>query len=441
MLLRVKTKEVAEQVAVDSRWLLEQFQTVFGGCSGDEVWISRAPGRVNLIGEHTDYSGGFVLPVAVGHDVAIVFRPGTDRIIRLYSCDYRQMSEFCLDRILTSTDAPWSNFFRGVAWALSTHESPDGGLNEGEDRGSNNCEIEYELIGLDAVISGDVPIGAGLSSSAAFEVASAFALLAAAGMDTVILNSLESECGLNARRRIALACQKAENLFVGVSCGIMDQMASCMGKAGHAIYLDCRSLRYEPVELGLDNADAVIVVYDTGVRRGLVDSEYNRRRQEVETGAKMISGILRRSDVHTLRDVDFATFQAVEEMLPSKVARRCEHVVREIRRVENGVVALRQGTLDTFGDLMWESHESLRDLYEVSCPELDMAVRIAHETDGVLGARMTGAGFGGCTVNLVLRHALPDLVRALPGKPMRPGALEPRVFKIDVADGAKVRRL
>lgn len=245
---------------MDSRWLLEQFEQIFGRHLGDDIWISRAPGRVNLIGEHTDYSGGFVLPAALGHDVAIVFRPRTDRIVRLYSCDYSQTNKFCLDEILSSTDAPWSNFFRGVAWVLNEHESPDGGWDEGEGN--------LELTGLDAVISGDVPIGAGLSSSAAFEVASAFALLVAAGSDASVLNSFEPEDGLKVRRRIALACQKAENIFVGVSCGIMDQMASCMGREGHAIYLDCRSLHHEPVELGLDAGEAVIMVYDTGIRWG-----------------------------------------------------------------------------------------------------------------------------------------------------------------------------
>lgn len=440
-LKRVKAREVRKQVAVDSNRLFSRFQAVFGRHLEDAVWVARAPGRVNLIGEHIDYSGGFVLPVAVGYDVAIAFRPRTDRIVRLYSCEYRRMSEFCLDGILPSTDAPWSNFFRGVAWALSDRGSSDGGLDKSEGMDNSLGESEYELRGLDAVISGDVPIGAGLSSSAALEVASAFALLVAAGMDTDILNSFKPECGLRMRRGIALTCQKAENLFVGVGCGIMDQMASCMGRAGCAIYLDCRSLWHEPIELGLDDRDAIIVVYDTGVRRGLVDSEYNRRRQEVETGAKMISNILQRSDVHTLRDVNLATFLEVKGMLPSKVACRCDHVVREIERVKDGVAALRQGALDAFGDLMWESHESLRDLYEVSCPELDIAVEIARKTCGVLGARMTGAGFGGCTVNLVRRDALPDLIGALPGNPMRLGAIEPRAFVIDVVDGAKVCRL
>ncbi len=421
MLFQAKVKEVAEQVAVDSKWLLQQFQDVFESYSKDGLWISAAPGRVNLIGEHTDYTGGFVFPVAIGHNVAIVFRPRTDRIVRLYSCDYRQMSEFCLDEIGTSPDAPWSNFFRGVAWALSGWELPKRGL--------------------DAVISGDVPIGAGLSSSAAFEVASAFALLTAAGTDPAILDSFESECGLKVRREIALACQKAENLFVGVSCGIMDQMASCMGRTGHGIYLDCRSLEHEPVRLGFDGADMKIVVYDTGIRRGLVSSEYNRRRQEVETGTKMIADILGQSDIRSLRDVELSTFEAVREMLPPEVARRCEHVVKENERVWNSVAALRQGDLLAFANLMWESHESLRDLYEVSCPELDMAVKLAFETSGVMGARMTGAGFGGCTVNLVRNDALNDLISALPGSPLRPGASEPRAFVIDVVDGARVSEL
>lgn len=410
-------------MAVDSKLLIQKFHQVFKGCSDDKVRVARAPGRVNLIGEHTDYSGGFVLPVAVGHDVAIAFRVSPDRTIRLYSCDYRESTEFCLDEIRPSTEAPWSNYFRGVAWVLSGCQCLS--------------EDKHELRGLDAVIAGDVPIAAGLSSSAAFEVASAIALLVAAGVDTAVLNSFESECGLKVRRRIALVCQKAENLFVGVNCGIMDQMASCMGRADHAVYLDCRSLEHEPVRLGLDSAQAMIVVYDTGIRRGLVESEYNRRREEVEIGARMIADLLKRKDVFTLRDVDFDEFEAVRRRLPSEVAGRCEHVIKENHRVGQGVAALKSGDLAAFGDLMWESHESLRDLYEVSCPELDLAVEIARGTCGVLGARMTGAGFGGCTVNLVHEDALPDLIGALPKSPMRPEASKPRAFIIDVADGAR----
>ena len=434
-------------MSVDSNWLIQQFHQMFERHSDDEVWVARAPGRVNLIGEHTDYSGGFVLPVAVEHDVAIAFRVRTDRTVRLYSCDYREMTQFCLDEIRPSAKASWSNYFRGVAWVLSNYEGQGereyGDNDEGEGAGkdwyewvSTGLERHLELCGLDGVISGNVPIGAGLSSSAAFEVASAIALLVAAGMDTGVLDSFEPECGLKVRLGIALACQQGENLFVGVNCGIMDQIASCMGLADHAVYLDCRSLEHRPVRLGLDCAQMSIVVYDTGVRRGLVDSEYNRRRNETETGAKMIADALQRRDIHSLRDIDIATFERLRGMLPSKVASRCEHVLRENLRVQHGVAALMRGDLLAFGDLMWESHESLKDLYEVSCPELDMAVEIARDIPGVLGARMTGAGFGGCTVNLVHQEFLSELIDALPSSPMRPGALQPQAFVINVADGA-----
>ncbi|MDD4792788.1 MAG: galactokinase [Firmicutes bacterium] len=408
-------------MVVDSSWLIDQFEARFPG-SEDEVRIARAPGRVNLIGEHTDYSGGFVLPVAIGHDVAIAFRVRPDRNVRLYSCSYDQMAQFSLDDIVVSDDAPWSNYFRGVAWALTEY---------GEQGDAKAC-----LSGIDAVIAGDVPEGAGLSSSAAFEVASAISLLVAAGMDPSVIRNFESERAIEVRRRIALVCQKAENLFVGVNCGIMDQMASCFGRADHAIYLDCRSLEHELVGLGLHRADVALVIFDTGVRRGLVDSEYNRRREEVEAGARMISALSGRGGIHTLRDIDVSLFQETRDALPPVVARRCEHVIMENKRVQDGVAALARGDLGAFGNLMWRSHESLRDLYEVSCPELDMAVEIARKTDGVLGARMTGAGFGGCTVSLVHRAALPDLEGALPTGPMRKGALESRAFVADVVDGA-----
>ncbi|MDD4336614.1 MAG: galactokinase [Firmicutes bacterium] len=423
-------------MVVDSSWLIDQFEARFPG-SEDEVRIARAPGRVNLIGEHTDYSGGFVLPVAIGHDVAIAFRVRPDRNVRLYSCSYDQMAQFPLDDIVVSDDAPWSNYFRGVAWALIECVERSGDIGVG--RGLSDCEGldgQAHLLGIDAVIAGDVPEGAGLSSSAAFEVASAISLLVAAGMDPSVIRNFESERAIEVRRRIALVCQKAENLFVGVNCGIMDQMASCFGRADHAIYLDCRSLEHELVGLGLHRADVALVIFDTGVRRGLVDSEYNRRREEVEAGARMISALSGRGGIHTLRDIDVSLFQETRDALPPVVARRCEHVIMENKRVQDGVAALARGDLGAFGNLMWRSHESLRDLYEVSCPELDMAVEIARKTDGVLGARMTGAGFGGCTVSLVHRAALPDLEGALPTGPMRKGALEPRAFVADVVDGA-----
>lgn len=414
-------------MAIDSSWLIDQFRRRFPG-SGGEVRIARAPGRVNLIGEHTDYSGGFVLPVAIGHDVAIAFRVRPDRNVRLYSCSYDQMAQFSLDEIVASGDAPWSNYFRGVAWVLT--ECVERGDMRDEGIGA----------GIDAVVAGDVPEGAGLSSSAAFEVASAISLLVAAGMDPSVICDFESERAIEVRRWIALVSQKAENLFVGVNCGIMDQMASCLGRADHAVYLDCRSLQHELVGLGLHREDVALVIFDTGVRRGLVNSEYNHRREEVEAGARMISALSGRGGICTLRDVDTDLFREAREVLPAVVARRCEHVIMENKRVQDGAAALARGDLRTFGDFMWRSHESLRDLYEVSCPELDRAVEIARKTDGVLGARMTGAGFGGCTVNLVRREALPDLEGALPTGPMRYGALEPRTFVVDVVDGARIEK-
>jgi len=445
--------EGAERVAVDSNCLVDQFRQRFSG-SGDEVRIARAPGRVNLIGEHTDYSGGFVLPVAIGHDVAIAFRVRPGRNVRLYSCVYDQMVQFSLDEIVPSGDAPWSNYFRGVAWALTECleqcDFGDEDIATSASRGLGDCDVnqcrrirkgghrQVRLSGIDAVIAGDVPEGAGLSSSAAFEVASAIALLVAAGMDPSVMDDFESERAIEIKRWIARVSQKAENLFAGVNCGIMDQMASCLGRADHAVYLDCRSLEHELVGLGLHRADAALVIFDTGVRRGLVDSEYNRRREEVEAGARMISALSGRRGISTLRDVDIALFREVREALLAVVARRCEHVVMENKRVQDGAAALARGDLGAFGDLMWRSHESLRDLYEVSCPELDAAVEIARKTCGVLGARMTGAGFGGCTVNLVHREALPDLKRALTTGPMRNGAMEPRAFVVEVVDGAGI---
>ncbi len=374
------------RVAVRLDDVLLAFGEVFeGGAAG--ILFVRAPGRVNLLGEHTDYTGGLVLPIALDLDVVIGFRPREDSTVRLYSVNHGQLVEFATDDEEYDPQDVWSNYFRGVSWVMAKNR-----IAERSGR---------RLRGLDAAVKGDVPEGAGLGSSAAFSVASAMALLAAAG----VLPADGSDGWAVSRLEIARLCQEAENEFVGVRCGIMDQVASLLGRCGSAVFLDCRSMECEVEPLPFDGAR--LVICDTGVRRGLARSEYNRRREECEAGARAIRNLTGRESIRTLRDVRRDEFERVGGFLPNAVARRCAHVMGENERVTRGVRALRRGDVEEFGLLMNESHESLRDLYEVSCEALDAMVESARAIEGVLGSRMTGGGFGGCTISLVRKEALP----------------------------------
>jgi galactokinase len=314
---------------------------------------------VNLIGEHTDYNEGFVLPVGIDRTVAVAAAPAGGKRVRVYSADFDARDEWPVDAPRRTAWREWRDYERGVAWAL--------------------LDAGYELRGADLVIAGDVPQGAGLSSSAALEVAVAGALCAVAGID------MEPE-------RLAVLCQKAENQFVGVQCGIMDQLAAACSRAGHALLIDCRSLEIEHVPLPDDMA---IVVVDSKVQRALGETAYNERREECAAAAKALG-------VTSLRDAA----EGDPDRLPQPLGRRARHVVAENRRVLDAVHALRAVDLGRFGELMYESHVSLRDDFEVSTAELDLLVEFASRTEGVVGARLTGAGFGGCTVNLVARDAL-----------------------------------
>ncbi|MDH7490230.1 MAG: galactokinase [Anaerolineae bacterium] len=359
---------------------------------------ARAPGRVNLIGEHTDYNDGFVLPMAIDRDIWIVFASRNDRQVRLWSADFGQASAFAVDAIARDPSAPWSNYVRGVAWALA--------------------ERGIALRGLDAVIQGQVPIGAGLSSSAALEVAAGLALLNAAGQSIP-------------PTELALACQRAEGEFVGNRCGIMDQFVSALGRAGHALFLDCRTLDYEHVPLP---AGYRIVVANSMVRRALVDSAYNERRAQCEEAARAMG-------LRALRDADESALESARARMSEGVYRRARHVIAENRRVLQAVDTMWRGDAGTFGALMDASHASLRDDYEVSCRELDTLVDIARRLPGCLGARMTGAGFGGCTVNLVRADAADAFVAALREAYRAATGLDPDIYICDAADGAGVSEL
>lgn len=364
-----------------------------------------APGRVNLIGEHTDYNEGFVLPVALTRDVRFVVRPRPDRKVRIISLEFDAAASFDLDVLAYDDSALWINYVQGVALMLEA---------EG-----------VRLTGMDAVLSGNVPRGSGLSSSAALEVAAAKAFMAVSGQ----LDALSGPA-------IAQVAQRAENEFVGVQCGIMDQFISVLGRAGHALLIDCRSLDYELTPFP---ADASLVIGNTKASRSLASSAYNERRRECETGVELLRPLL--PGITALRDVSSDALEANKDRLPETIYRRCRHVVSENERVLAMVDAFRRDDLTAAGRLMDASHASLRDDYEVSSPALDAMVDAMRHAPGCYGARLTGAGFGGCAVALVRpgrEQAVADVIYQRYPKATN---IWPEVYATPAADGARVTEL
>ncbi|MEA2721159.1 MAG: galactokinase [Candidatus Eremiobacteraeota bacterium] len=352
----------------------------------------RAPGRVNLIGEHVDYSEGFVLPLAIDRATVVAAAPRDDRIVRVRSLDEEPAAEFDLDAPDPRPARVWSDYAHGVALALA-RRIPVGGA--------------------DLVLRTTVPIGAGLSSSAALELAVGLALVTLSGASLT-------------PHELAHAAQEAENGFVGLRSGIMDQLASALGVRDNALLIDCRTEEVSPVPLP---PGAAVVIADSGVKHELAGSAYNDRRAQSEEAA-------RRFGVRTLRDVSLAEFARRSAMLPEPLRRRARHVVGENARVLATVVALREGDLATAGAHMYASHESLRDDYEVSAPELDLLVDTARHVEGVYGARMTGGGFGGSIVALVRRDAVGSLAQALESAYAARYARKPLVTEVRASDGA-----
>jgi galactokinase len=375
-------------MSVDADRLSAAFERAFGG---EPAVIAEAPGRVNLIGEHTDYNDGFVLPVAIDRTIAVAAAPSDGKTVRVYSADFDARDEWRADGPRRTGRREWRDYVRGVAWAL--------------------LDAGYELRGADLAISGEVPVGAGVSSSAALEVAAAGALCA--------VSEDEIELG-----RLALLCQKAENQFVGVQCGIMDQLAAACSRAGQALLIDCRSLEIEHVPLPTEVA---VVVVDSKVRRELGQTAYNDRREECAAAARALG-------LDSLREA--ATVDP--SGLPEPLDRRARHVISENERVLDGVGALRNRDVGRFGELMYESHESLRDDFEVSTPELDLLVELASRTEGVIGARLTGAGFGGCTVNLVERDAVAGFEAGVVEPYRRKTGLPAEMFVCRAVDGLRI---
>jgi galactokinase len=360
----------------------------------------RAPGRVNLIGEHTDYNDGFVLPAAIDRAITYAGRRRADRLVRIYSDDFKASVDIDLDDIQKDSKNTWSNFLRGVSKFLEA----DG----------------HRLTGADIAFGGDVPREAGLSSSAAVEVGA-----------TAFWNKLLG-LGLDPVYAVKLA-RRAENEFVGVPCGIMDQFISALGHRDHALFLDCRDLTYRHVPL---RAGVKIVVCNSGVKRALAQSEYEVRLKQCREAVAKIAATGRA--VKSLRDVQLSDLQAARGTLDNLLWRRAHHVVSENQRVLEAVNVLENGELERFGELMNASHASLRDDYEVSCKELDTLVELARQQPGVLGARMTGAGFGGCTVNLVRAEAAKSFAQAVARGYENALGLKAEIYVCQASDGALI---
>ena len=369
-----------------ARELVSRFEAFFG----QTPRLFGAPGRVNLIGEHTDYNDGFVLPAAIDLATIAAIAPRSDRKLCVHSAAFARTMEFDLDDPSPTPRGDWSDYVRGVALFL-------------EDAG-------HALVGADLMLDGDLPMGAGLSASAALEVAAGFALC---GVSGAMIDLTE----------LALCCQRAENEFVGMRCGVMDQLISCRAVAGYALLLDCRSLEARRARV---DPCARLVICNTMVHHELASSAYNARREECERAVALLAGPL--DGVKALRDVSRDQLARHAARLPDLILRRARHVVGENARVLRAASALETGDLVEFGRLMNELHRSLRDDYEVSCPELDLMVELAREVPGVYGARMTGGGFGGCTVNLVEAECV-ERFRATVGRAYGDARkLTPRIF-------------
>ncbi len=364
-----------------------------------EPRIFRAPGRVNLIGEHTDYNEGFVLPFAIDREFSVAGAAREDSKINVHALDVGEFFAFDLTDEPIKRRGNWIDYVEGVIRSLQKRFDFSRGAN--------------------LMFSSTVPIGAGLSSSAALEVSVGFALLA--------LNEIEID-----REKLAFAAQEAEHEFVGIRSGIMDQFASVFGKENHALLLDCRSLeiRQIPLEIG----DSVIAVCDTKVKHELASSEYNTRRRECETGVEILRGKL--PEIKSLRDVGETDFEKFQHLLPEIIGKRCRHVITENARTTAAAENLENGDLEKVGRLMFASHESLRDDYEVSSAELDFLVEIARKTAGVFGARMTGGGFGGCTVNLLKREVFEEFQSRITQEYSEKFGFEPEIYLFRASDGA-----
>lgn len=383
--------------------LIAKFQELYG--EGGEIRTYFAPGRVNLIGEHTDYNGGHVFPCALTMGTWAVVRNREDRKLGFFSLNFEKLGiiETSLDELIPSKNAGWTNYPKGVMWAF-------------EKRG-------YELThGMDILIYGNIPNGSGLSSSASLEVLTGLMLKDTFGFEDLSMIDL------------ALIGQYSENNFNGCNCGIMDQFASAMGKKDHAIFLDTNILKYEYAPVVLENAKIVII--NSKVKHSLVDSAYNDRRNECETALRELQKVL---GIQTLGDLTEEEFEAHKDAIQSEIRqKRAKHAVYENRRTIKAVEALKADDIETFGKLMNASHVSLRDDYEVSCEEIDILVDLAWSIEGVIGSRITGGGFGGCTVSIVKNDAVDHFIETVGAQYEERVGHKAEFYVVDIGDGAKI---
>lgn len=366
-----------------------------------ESFMVRAPARINLIGEHTDYNDGFVMPAAIHYATWFAFAEAADNVTEIYAMKYEESFSVDMGRVKPVKEPMWANYLLGVIRQL---------LDDG-----------HMLKPFKCVFAGDIPIGAGLSSSASVECGFAFGL-----------NEL-NKLGID-RQKLVLMAQWSEHNFVGMKCGIMDQFASMMGKKGNVILLDCRSLAYSysPLELG----DYALVLCDTRVKHALVDSDYNKRREDCEQGVAILKNY--HPHVNSLRDANLKMLEKYASEFSENQWIRCKYVIEEIERVQNANKDLQKGNLKAFGKKMFETHQGLSKLYEVSCPELDFFVEIAKQFPEVIGARMMGGGFGGCTINIVHKDAVDRFSSAIRDSYKQKFNLEALIHPVKIEDGVSL---
>lgn len=385
--------------ATTSELPLDGFRRTFEQRYGNTPRVFRAPGRVNLIGEHTDYNDGFVMPAAIQFHTWVAVGKRPDAILHVESEQFQEAVEWPLSGLSGPPRQHWSDYIRGVAAVLQTAGFP--------------------LTGANLMIQGEVPLGAGLSSSAALEVSTALALLSTTGRRIP-------------PRDLAELCQRAEHEYSGTRCGIMDQFIAVHGQVNQAVMLDCRTLEFTLLPLP---DSARLVICNSMVRHELAAGEYNLRRADCETGVRVLRHHL--PSVHALRDIALPDLEVHKNEVSETVYYRCRHVITENQRVVDAASALQGGELKKFGELMYDSHRSLREDYEVSCEELDLLVDIAGNLDGVYGARMTGGGFGGCTINLVQSEKASEVSRSLAATYKDKTGKTPEVYVCSAADGAR----
>ncbi|WP_143961256.1 galactokinase [Litoribacter populi] len=379
----------------DNRSVLQTYSNLY---SSDPIRV-KAPGRINLIGDHTDYNEGFVLPAAIDMEIELALGKNSGRTCRIFSIDYKEEFIFDLEDF-SPLPSGWANYIMGVVAQFQ--------------------EKGFLITGFDCVFGGDIPIGAGLSSSAALECGVAVGLNRLFGYDIKKIDLIKM-------------AQKAEHTFAGVQCGIMDQFASIMGKIDHVIQLDCRSLDYRHFKLDLQ--DYEILLCDTQVKHSLADSAYNTRREECDKGVAILSK--NHENVASLRDVTLSMLEEQKSLLDPVIYQRCKFVVEENQRVLDACKALDKGDMVGFGTKMYQSHDGLSNLYEVSCAELDLLVEAAKSMNSVKGSRMMGGGFGGCTINLVKKNEAQAFENEMKQVFQKAFNQELVIYRVNIQDGVR----